>query len=59
MEFKVLSVRSKPVIEPTSQPKLKPEIQPSQLEPKRNDYDGPVFKMDLDQKVQSECLRAT
>ena len=43
MEFKVLSVRSKPVIEPTSQPKLKPEIQPSQLEPKRNDYDGPGF----------------
>jgi hypothetical protein len=32
------------MIEPTSQPKPKPEIHPSQLEPKRNDYDGRVFK---------------
>jgi len=43
MEFKVLSVQPKPVIEPTSQPKPKPEIHPSQLEPKRNDYDGLGF----------------
>lgn len=45
MEFKVHSVQTRPVIEPTVPPKPKPEIQRPQAQPRPDDYDndGPGF----------------